>query len=269
MDVVKTFNASSAVHTVNNTITIATHGFKTGDKVKYSAGAGTANIGLVEGTDYFVVVTADDNVFKLAESKANAIADTPTTIGLTSGADENHTLTDQELNYLKTAKVKASVTYYSDSDNTQTTVFDTETIAGRFDAKDSYTIDISQENINYTTTESGRVKDDHISKGTVDIIVHEGLDKLEAANWEIYSGSGGALPAGKFFVTFDTPVPSQWAGESDPETIVSTYFDISYDTTASVSRNTFGILLLAVYDLYFSQQFIDSSADCIKVNALS
>ena len=64
------------------------------------------------------------------------------------------------------------------------------------------------------------------------------MDKLEAANWEIYSGSGGALPAGKFFVTFDTPVPSQWAGESDPETIVSTYFDISYDTGTNAYRIT-------------------------------
>ena len=44
---------------------------------------------------------------------------------------------------------------------------------------------------------------------------------------------------------------------------------LDYEITASVSRNTFGILLLAVYDLYFAQQFIDSSADCIIVNALS
>jgi uncharacterized protein YdaU (DUF1376 family) len=59
---------------------------------------------------------------------------------------------------------------------------------------------------------------------------------------------------------FDLPVNIQLTG---------LYVEEYYDNTASVSRNTFGILLLAVYDLYFAQQFIDSSADCIIVNALS
>ena len=80
--------------------------------------------------------------------------------------------------YLSQAKVRATVTFHSDADGGTTTLIDGETIAGRKDAKDSFTIDVSQENINYATTEAGKILDDYIAQGTSVITVHEGLDQM-------------------------------------------------------------------------------------------
>jgi hypothetical protein len=43
----------------------------------------------------------------------------------------------------------------------------------------------------------------------------------------------------------------------------------NHATIASLSRNTFGRLLLAVYDLYFAQQFIASRESFMIAKALS
>ena len=70
----------------SSTITSASHGFKTGDKLTYTAG-GTALNGLTNGTSYFVKVV-DANTFSLASNFENATDSKPTLI--TFGGGNGH-----------------------------------------------------------------------------------------------------------------------------------------------------------------------------------
>lgn len=83
--VLKFFDGSSAsiVSTTNDTITIPTHGFSTGESVTYGTGGGTPLGGLVNNTLYYVVVI-NANTIKLATSFSNATAPTPSVINITS-----------------------------------------------------------------------------------------------------------------------------------------------------------------------------------------
>lgn len=91
------FNGSSAgvVSLANNTITIPSHPYTTGDQIVYNNGGGTtigsAGNVLVSGNTYYVIrITSDD--IKLATSLANA--QTGTAIDLTAlGNGSNHTIT--------------------------------------------------------------------------------------------------------------------------------------------------------------------------------
>lgn len=66
------------------------HGYRSGDKVTYLTGGGTAIGGLADGQDYYVVV-ADANHFKLAANYANATASTPLTLQVgATGAGKAH-----------------------------------------------------------------------------------------------------------------------------------------------------------------------------------
>ena len=67
----------------STTLTSNGHGFKTGDKIKYTAG-GTQLNGLTNGTSYFAKVV-DANTFSLASSFANATSDSPTLISFGGG----------------------------------------------------------------------------------------------------------------------------------------------------------------------------------------
>ncbi len=78
----KTINTST-VGGSSTTLTSAGHGFKTGDKILYTA-AGTAMSGLSGGTSYFAKVV-DANTFSLASTFENATADTPTLLSFGGG----------------------------------------------------------------------------------------------------------------------------------------------------------------------------------------
>ena len=78
----KTIN-TSGVGGSSTTLTSAGHGFKTGDKITYTAG-GTQLNGLTNGTSYFAKVV-DANTFSLASSFANATSDTPTLLSFGGG----------------------------------------------------------------------------------------------------------------------------------------------------------------------------------------
>lgn len=72
----KTFNGTvTGVNVTTNAITVTAHGFATGQKVLYGNGGGTAPTGLVNSTDYYVIVV-DANTIKLATTLVNAIAGT-------------------------------------------------------------------------------------------------------------------------------------------------------------------------------------------------
>ena len=73
----KTIN-TTGVGGSSTTLTSNGHGFKTGDKITYTAG-GTQLNGLTNGTSYFAKVV-DANTFSLASSFANATSDSPTLI---------------------------------------------------------------------------------------------------------------------------------------------------------------------------------------------
>ena len=81
----KTIN-TSGVGGSSTTLTSAGHGFKTGDKIVYTAG-GTALNGLTNGTSYFAKVV-DANTFSLASSFVNA-TESPETL-LSFGGGNGH-----------------------------------------------------------------------------------------------------------------------------------------------------------------------------------
>lgn len=88
----KTFDASDAavVIVATDTITIAAHGFTTGDRVVYSDGGGTVITGLTDEATFFVVKTGT-NTLKLATTQENAFY--PTVVNLTAvGAGSSHKL---------------------------------------------------------------------------------------------------------------------------------------------------------------------------------
>ena len=88
----KTFNAQSAVSTANDTITISSHPFITGDAVTYSDKSGTTLANLTDGGTFFVI-KVDANTIKLATTEANAVDGTA--IDLTAGSSENHGITGE------------------------------------------------------------------------------------------------------------------------------------------------------------------------------
>lgn len=79
-----TFNATTAVSTSAETITIPGHGFQTADAVLYTKTAGSIEIGgLTTDTTYYAI-RVDSDTIKLATSASNATAGT--TIDLAPGA---------------------------------------------------------------------------------------------------------------------------------------------------------------------------------------
>ena len=88
-----TFTASASfVNTTSEVITIGSHWYATGDKIRYSTGGGTVIGGLVNNTDYYIIKSSSTSI-KLATTYANAIAGTA--INLTSvGAGAAHSLSN-------------------------------------------------------------------------------------------------------------------------------------------------------------------------------
>lgn len=91
----KVFNGSTAVSSVNDTITIASHGYDTGTKVRYSAGGGTAIGNLTENYVTYYVIKVNANTIKLATSLYNANANSAVDIS-SGGTGANHVLTPYE-----------------------------------------------------------------------------------------------------------------------------------------------------------------------------
>lgn len=87
-----TFDGATDVEVVavSDAITLTAHGLSTGNKVTYADGGGTQVVGLVDGTDYYVIkMTAD--IIKLATTAANAYAGTA--IAIADGIGAAHTIT--------------------------------------------------------------------------------------------------------------------------------------------------------------------------------
>lgn len=85
------FDTSSDVSTGAETITFVDHSYYTGQRVLYSQEGGSTNIGLTDGTEYYVR-EIDRDTFELYDTKVNAEG-SPSTTGrqnLTSGASETH-----------------------------------------------------------------------------------------------------------------------------------------------------------------------------------
>ena len=90
-DTNKTFNAATAVNLTNNTITIASHGYSTGDVVIYDKNGGTIVTGLTNYAVYFVI-SVNANTIKLATSAGNATLGTA--VDLTVLGSGTHRLYD-------------------------------------------------------------------------------------------------------------------------------------------------------------------------------
>jgi len=89
----KGFDASTAVNTTDSYITINNHYFANGTRVIYDAQGGTEIGGLTDNTDYYVIVL-DNNIFQLAATLDDSLADPAVPITLTSapGTTETHQL---------------------------------------------------------------------------------------------------------------------------------------------------------------------------------
>ena len=90
-----TFNAASA-HDAG-VYTSAAHPFQLGDPVVYGTGGGTAVVGLVNTTTYYVTNVAS-GTFSVAATEAGALHNNPTIIASTDGSGASHTFT-LSLNY--------------------------------------------------------------------------------------------------------------------------------------------------------------------------
>ena len=75
--------ATSAVTHGADTITINNHGYATGLRVVYTVEGGAAITNLTDATSYYVI-KVDANTIKLAASEANAKADTPVVVDLST-----------------------------------------------------------------------------------------------------------------------------------------------------------------------------------------
>ncbi|MBC8508279.1 MAG: hypothetical protein H8D34_25770, partial [Chloroflexi bacterium] len=86
-----TFNTQASVDSPEDTITFgADHGYTNGDAVVYDTASGAQNIGLTDGTIYYVVVVSDTKI-KLANSRKEALGYQPAVINLTASASgETH-----------------------------------------------------------------------------------------------------------------------------------------------------------------------------------
>ena len=85
-----TFNAASA-HDAG-VYTSAAHPFQLGDPVVYGTGGGTAVVGLVNTTTYYVTNVAS-GTFSVAATEAGALHNNPTIIASTDGSGASHTFT--------------------------------------------------------------------------------------------------------------------------------------------------------------------------------
>lgn len=70
-----TFNGSTDVNVTNNTLTVSSHGYNTGDVIIYDKSGGTIVSGLTNYNPYYVIVV-NSNTIKLATSATNAAAGT-------------------------------------------------------------------------------------------------------------------------------------------------------------------------------------------------
>lgn len=88
------YNIPTTSVTINDTITISSHRFVTGNEVTYKSGGGAAIGGLTNNTVYFVIRVDSANI-KLATTAANAT--TGTAINLIGAGNNNQTLSTQQL----------------------------------------------------------------------------------------------------------------------------------------------------------------------------
>ena len=89
------FNGASAVTDGDDTITLSTSQYdslSTGEVVQYKDGGGTTISGLADDGFYYIIKGTTPAV-KLAASLADATADSPTAIDITSGSGASHSLT--------------------------------------------------------------------------------------------------------------------------------------------------------------------------------
>lgn len=99
-DITASSQAISSVSTSADTITINSHGFVSGDAVQFREDSGSSIGGLTDGVTYFVVLV-DSNTFKLATTRANALAGTAVNLTSTSGTsyiDANHVTLNLPIN---------------------------------------------------------------------------------------------------------------------------------------------------------------------------
>lgn len=93
---------SSAASAAANTLTISSHGYKTGDAIVYTANGGT-DLGITSSDgsslmtlgSVFFVIYVDGNTIQLAETYADAVAATPVALDITGTPSADHTFNDR------------------------------------------------------------------------------------------------------------------------------------------------------------------------------
>ena len=95
----KTFDSNTIS---SNEITIASHGWSTGDTIVYDRNSNTALTNLTDGSTYYVIYVGT-NTFKVATTSANATAGTAITLTATGGSEthkfQKHTVNNQRVKW--------------------------------------------------------------------------------------------------------------------------------------------------------------------------
>ena len=114
-----TFTSSASnVSVVNDTLTIAGHGFKTSDPVIYT---GSSIGGLTSGTTYYVV-RIDSNTIKLATSAENSLLATPVVVNITSVGSKTQTLSRDMEVFTYSTVIETNVAYVEDVADSAVTI---------------------------------------------------------------------------------------------------------------------------------------------------
>lgn len=95
MPVFNSFNPSTAVNTITNTINLPSHGLVGVQGVVYSNGGGTSIGGLVDGFKYYVILIDSSNI-RLANTEIEARAGTAIDL-LSTGSGSSHTITSTNI----------------------------------------------------------------------------------------------------------------------------------------------------------------------------
>ena len=157
--------ATTAIAT--NVITVANHGLATGDRVVYDAQSGTTATGLIDQAEYYVVKLTD-STFQLAQTRANAVADTPATIAFSGGNNS------QQINYRETVSLTMK-----DSDNTTLTTLSTVNAAsasidlvqnGDIEANDRVSLKLTDSDSTAVTLTTGALAADASVSDIVDAL---------------------------------------------------------------------------------------------------
>ena len=102
---------SAGINTITNSITIPSHGFKTGDKIFYDADEDTSSVGGLPISSSYFVYELNRNQFSVAQTLKDVQVDPPLLIGISSTGAVDHTVAtiNPQIDVIKNSKLTFNV----------------------------------------------------------------------------------------------------------------------------------------------------------------